>query len=475
MQNRATELRNLTRRRLLQLSAASGLGISLPTLLRARSLSSAETTGKQRIKSCILVFYYGGPSQLDTYDMKPNAPVEVRGQFASQASSLPGLRISEHLPAMSKVMHKVTLVRTMHHQMRLHDAACVQVLTGRPPARGDGEFFAPPDQAVLYPSLGAALTYAWRERNLPVTNAALPYVINNVLPVPCQTGGFLGSRYNPFLITGDPATMTYQGDTLKLLEGLSDDRLRTRMDLVQQFEQFTGQFDKSAGDSLRAQYQKAVDLLSTQAVAKALDISAEPVAVRQRYGYNPKDPYQHGGTNGAELAGGRNLRGQNLLLARRLVEAGIPFVNVFDYRQQGQNWDSHSGVFEQSSKYLLPAADQALAALIEDLDERGLLDSTLVVALGEFGRTPQINKNAGRDHWPDCYCAILAGGGIKPGFVYGESDKFAAYPAKDPVSPADLAATIFSLFGLDPAMEMRDGLGRPFALSAGRTVHEMLA
>ena len=195
--------------------------------------------------------------------------------------------------------------------------------------------------------------------------------------------------------------------------------------------------------------------------------------MRQRISRHDDDPHSAVGT---ELAIGRNLRGSNLLLARRLVEAGVPFVNVYDYKQQGKNWDSHAKNFEYLKNHLLPPADQGFAALIEDLDERGLLDTTLVVAVvGEFGRTPKINEGAGRDHWPDCYTAVLAGGGIKGGFVYGSSDRIGAYPETDPVTPADLAATIFTLFGIDPASEIHDPTGRPFRVAEGRPLFELLS
>ena len=219
-------------------------------------------------------------------------------------------------------------------------------------------------------------------------------------------------------------------------------------------------------------------MLDAQEVAQALDITREPASVRERYGFGP-DPLARGegggGGNGAELAYARQMRGQNLLLARRLVEAGVPFVNVYDCKQQGQNWDAHFGCFNQHRTHLLPLADQSLSALIEDLDSRGLLDSTLVVAMGEFGRTPRINRDAGRDHWPDCYSVFLAGGGVRGGAVYGASDSIGAFPALNPTTPGDLAATIFWRFGLDPEQEIRDMTGRPHRLAEGRPIREIFS
>jgi len=211
-------------------------------------------------------------------------------------------------------------------------------------------------------------------------------------------------------------------------------------------------------------------------VRRALDVSREDPRTRDRYGYfHASVPVGEGGGggNGAEMGYARHMRGQNLLLARRLVEAGVPFVNVYDFKQQGQNWDAHFKVFHQHKAHLLPAADQGLSALVEDLDQRGLLETTLVVALGEFGRTPRINKDGGRDHWPDCYSAVFAGGGVKGGFVWGSSDRLGAYPASDPVTPADLAATIYWRFGIDPATEIHDAGGRPYKLSEGRPLRKL--
>lgn len=465
----------VTRRRLLEICGAGCLGLSLPRLLQAR----AEAAGKSlpRIKACIVLFYYGGPSQLETYDMKPQAPAEVRGEFQPIDSSVPGLQVCEHLPRMARVMHKVAVVRSMHHQMRLHDAACVETLTGRSPARGDGENFSIPNESDLFPSLGAAFAHVQRQPALPVTNAALPFVINNVIPVPCQTGGFLGPGCNPFQIYGDPDTLAYRAETLAMPEGLTLDRVATRSVLLREFDQVTHLDSTSnVGAPFRAHYQKAFDLLESAEVRRALDIDQEDDATRDRYGRGPRgQSFLDGptGANGAELGIARNMRGQNLLLARRLVEAGVPFVNVFDFKQQGKNWDAHTRNFSQHKEQLLPPADQALSALIEDLDQRGLLETTLVVALGEFGRTPRINKDAGRDHWPDCYSAILAGGGVQGGAVYGASDKQAAYPELDPVSPGDLAATLFWRFGIDPATEIRNAQGRPFRLADGKPIERL--
>jgi len=356
----------------------------------------------------------------------------------------------------------------MHHTNRLHDSASIETHTGRQAAQGDREEFAPIPQ--FYPCHGSTLSYLRPELRLDVSHAALPFVFHNVVDVPCQGGGFLGSACDPFRVTVDPVSQKYTVAELALSEGLSERRISNRRTLLDAFDQR----DPAAQplSQLRKFYDKAYQLIGSEAVRRALDLSEESPSTRERYGVEANQPPPSGG-NGSENGYGRNMRGQNLLVARRLVEAGVPFVNVFDFRQQGQNWESHNDNFGQHKKYLLPPMDKALAALIEDLDERGLLESTLVVATGEFGRTPQINGTAGRDHWPDCYSLLLAGGGVQGGSVYGASDRMWAYPARDPVTCGDLAATIFWRFGLNPATLVRDSLNRPHKIADGEPLQSL--
>lgn len=469
--------RALSRRQWLSLGGAALGSLSLGGLLAAR-LKAGEATGQVSglaagpIKACILVFYYGGPSHIDTYDLKPQADAEIRGEFKPISTSVPGLTVCEHLPRMAKVMHHVAQIRSMHHANRLHDAASIESLTGRPLAGGDRELFAPLPQ--FFPSYGGAVSYMQRERKLAVPFASLPFGFHNVVHTPCQGGGFLGSAHNPFLINVDYKTGTYGADSLKLPESVNLSRLGERQSLVSTLGGDPADPRFAGSDQLRKFYDRALELLASQKVSEALDLSRESEKTRQRYGIHGEVPPESGGT-GAQNAPGRHWRGQHLLVARRLVEAGVPFVNVYDFRQQGQNWDAHTQNFRQHREFLLPPAEQALSALIEDLQERGLLETTLVVALGEFGRTPKINKEAGRDHWPDCYTVLLAGGGVCGGAVYGASDKFGAYPALDPATPADLAATIFWRFGISPATEIHDPTGRPHKLAEGNPVQSVFA
>ncbi len=465
-------LDTLTRRRLVQLGAGGYLGLNLGGVWRAEAASGSSAVlsgGLKPLKACILVFYYGGPSHLDTYDLKPEAPSEVRGDFQPIETSVPGLYVCEHLPKMARQMHHVAQIRSVTHQARLHDSASIHALTGRPLEGPDRELFAP--QPQTYPSYGSAVSYLRRQQRLDVPFASLPFPFRNVHEVPCQGGGLLGTRFDPLCIEVDPSKQQYQIDVLRRPDGLNAVRQQDRRVLLETLDR-----PLAAGESLREFYDRAYRLLDSERIHQALDISQEPTAIRDRYGFGvgPVSVGEGGGGgNGAEMGFARQMRGQNVLLARRLVEAGVPFVNVYDFKQQGQNWDAHFKCMNQHKTHLLPQADQSLAALIEDLDARGLLDTTLIVAMGEFGRTPKINNDAGRDHWPDCYTVLFAGGGARGGYVHGSSDRIGAYPATDPVTPGDLAATIYWRFGFNPSSEVHDALGRPHRLSEGEPIRSL--
>jgi hypothetical protein len=407
-----------------------------------------------QIKSCILLFYYGGPSHLDTWDLKPNAPREVRGEFTTIATTVPGVRVSEHLPRCARVMDKLVVVRSFHHPMRNHNAAAVETLCGRTPLKGDLELLA--DDANSFPCYGASLSHLLPRQPEVPAHVALPHVMYNVVVLPGQTAGFLGAASNPFQITRDPNADDFRVGELELPADLPFSRLEDRRYLLSFVEAQTVRAERLARKKAMTVYQeKAFQLLHSEKVRRAFDLSRENVVLRERYG--------------------RNTLGQSLLLARRLVEAGVRFVNVNDKVHNGQlaNWDSHENNFSRLKNDLLPPADQAFSALIEDLAARGLLESTLVVALAEFGRTPRINRASGRDHWPDCFSIVLAGGGVRGGSIYGASDKIGAYPALDPVTPGDLAATLFWRFGLDPTREIRDLIDRPYRLADGEPIHKL--
>ena len=439
----------LNRRRLLQTGAVALPWLNFSQLFASPATPQAASRAPSpaaRIKSCILLFYYGGPSHLDTWDLKPDAPAETRGEFKPIATSVPGLHVGEHLPRCARIADKLAIIRSMHHSMRNHNSAAVEALCGRTPLRGDLELLA--DDANSFPCYGSALSkLAPGGRDMP-THVALPHLMYNVVVLPGQNAGFLGPAFHPFQVTRDPNDPGFRVDELELPDDISAGRLHARQSLLMSVD---GQRRRASESSEMSVYrEKAFSLLRSAEVREAFAIDREPTAVRERYG--------------------RNKLGQSLLLARRLVEAGVRFVNVNDKVRNSQltNWDSHQNNAARLKDDLLPPADQGFSALVEDLAQRGLLDSTLVVALGEFGRTPLINKFGGRDHWPDCFSVVLAGGGITPGMTYGTSDKIGAYPASDPTTPGDLAATIFWRFGLDPGYELHDMLGRPQKLATGQ-------
>ena len=381
--------------------------------------------------------------------MKPSAPSEVRGEFSPISTTVPGMQVCEHLPRMARTAQKWAIIRSMHHGMTNHNAAAVEAMCGRTPPRGDLELLD--DDPLTFPNYGTVLSYLMPESPIGLPHVALPHVMYNVVQLPGQTAGFLGAAHERFQITSDPNAPQFDVSTLKLPSEISSDRLKSRNGLLSMIDrQPASPPESKRRRTIEEYYGKAFALLKSDAVRHSLDIAKEAAPLRDRYG--------------------RNTLGQSLVLARRLVESGVRFVNVHDGVHNGQdaNWDSHQSVFPRHRDHLIPPADQGLSALLEDLDTRGLLETTLVVAMGEFGRTPRINHNAGRDHWPRCYSVVLAGGGIRGGTVLGSSDNIGAYPATDPVSPGDLAATIYSLFGVDPAHEIRDITGRPWRLAEGR-------
>lgn len=450
----------MDRRCLLRIGGLGCLGLKLTGLLQAqervsnRSVQAAVTVGRRSIESCILIFYYGGPSHLDTWDTKPLAPREIRGEFQPIATRVPGFHVGEHLPRCARITDKLAVIRSLHHPMRNHNSAAVEALCGRTPLRGDLELLNDDPNSV--PCYGAALSHLAPSRTAVPTHVALPHVMYNVVTLPGQNAGFLGAAHNPFQVTRDPNHPDFRVDTLEMPADLTLARLDERHTLLGRMETQSRRADRRARSGAMSVYQqRAFDLLRSAQVRRAFAIENETATVRERYG--------------------RHTLGQSLLLARRLVESGVRFVNVNDKIRNGQlaNWDSHENNFGRLKDDLLPPADQAFSALIEDLHTRGLLDTTLVIALAEFGRTPRVNTNAGRDHWPDCFSAVLAGGGVRGGAIHGASDRHGAYPAADPVSPGDLAATLFWRFGLDPTTELRDLTSRPYRLAEGEQIRRL--
>ena len=402
------------------------------------------------------------------FDMKPAAPDNIRGEFKQISTTVPGTFISELLPSHANIMHKISVVRSMHHTNRLHDSASTESLTGRQSPQGDREEFKPIRQ--FYPAYGAALSMLRSDLEQELPFVALPWVFRNVIPVPCQWGGFLGKTYDPFQITGDISKATFRADAFNRPADLPILRLQSRQQLLSQINSDSSLEAATSNRGFGTHLKKALELMQSTRLSKALKIEEESDATRAAYGlYDEKLP------QGVRNVSGHQLRGQNLLMARRLVEAGVQFINVYDFRVQGQNWDSHANNFAEHRDRLVPPMDKAFAALINDLEDRGLLDSTLVIGMGEFGRTPKINANAGRDHWPDCYSITLAGGGVKGGYVHGASDNIGAYPVEKAVTPGDLAATIYWRFGINPNSDIRDHTGRPHRLAEGHPIYELFS
>ena len=447
----------LSRRTLIKVGGMGLLGFALPKLLRAEALQKGQGP-RARAKSVIFLFQWGGPSHIDMFDMKPNAPEAFRGPHKAISSNVPGLQVSEHLPKTAKIMDKVTLIRSMHHTMKNHNSAGYYALTGYAPPTDDQRLR---DSLELYPAYGSVVDkLAPVSGELP-TFVSYPHVIADGSITPGQQASFLGKVHDSLFIAEDPNSPNFNLPELSLPNGLSIERLHERRELQKLIDAQSRMLDYSAAArGLDAYYEKALAMLTSPRLRKAFNLSEEPPKVRDAYG--------------------RTTYGQGCLLARRLVEAGVKFVTVYfsdtigGQSTESGGWDTHgfnnTRMFPIVEKYHLPITEQTLPTLLHDLEDRGLLDDTLVVWMGEFGRTPKINDNASRDHWPQCYTTLLAGGGTKRGFVYGTSDKTASYPAENPVRPDDLAATIYFLLGIDPSTEVHGIGNRPLAITNGRPV-----
>jgi hypothetical protein len=404
-----------------------------------------------KARSVILLFLSGGPSQLDTWDPKPQAPLEIRGTFRPIPTNVQGILVSEHLPRTARHADKFAIVRSVTHTTPDHPAGTYWMMVGSPIGRSG------PQAAVASredrPHPGSALAML-----LPAPPAVPPFVMipEPVSPVgperPGQHAGFLGEAYDPYRVNSDPNLPDYSPGEVRPARDLPPPRLAGRRGLLDRLARQAHRLEHTAlAGPPDPMYVRAFDLVSSPAAQRAFDISQESAETRDRYG--------------------RHVFGQSVLLARRLVEAGVRLVHVNWVRHNngkgGQGFDSHRDHLNWCKTELLPPTDAALSALLEDLSDRGLLDETLVIVMGEFGRTPRFNSQGGRDHWPSCFSVVLAGGGIRGGQVYGTSDRIAAYPTADPVSPQDLAATLYHSLGVDPHTTIHDHQGRPYPLADG--------
>jgi uncharacterized protein (DUF1501 family) len=450
------------RREFLRAGSLTLFGLGLPGLLEARA-AAPRPAGSA--KACIVLFMWGGPAHQDTWDPKPDAPDAYRGEFATIPTAVPGLRVCEHLPQLARRADRLCVIRSMTHTDVNHTTATHHLLTGRPAPAGP--------LTDDWPNYGAVLAKLGRGKGpLPPYVSMMPVVPDGaprfVEQSHGQGAGLLGPAYNPMRIDADASSPDYRVGEFALRADLDPDRLRGREGLLRSLGTQVRKLEADAEvGAMGGHYDRAFALLGAPAVTRAFDLSREPLRVRERYGMN-----RHG---------------QSVLQARRLVEAGVPLVTVFWPNDGITNvsvyWDTHNRNFLDLKTRLCPVADRAFSALLDDLAARGMLDETLVVWTGEMGRTPRVGQSVvggagagkdGRDHWGKVFTSVLAGGGVTGGAVYGSSDRYAAEPASNPTTPADLAATIYHLLGVDPRSEIRDRLGRPLTLCDGRVLDTLL-
>jgi hypothetical protein len=439
----------ITRRELIQVGYSGLLGLGLPSILAG----AAKATGAAapRAKSVVLIFQTGAPSHIDTFDLKPEAPVEIRGEFAGTDTNVPGVRFTEHLPLLAQRADKLAIVRSMTHGVPSHEHGTHMMLTGidrMPP--GASHMASRND----WPCYASGLDFV-RPRTDGVPNGVmLPTWLNNGYGFSGQTAGVLGPKYDPWHIKHDPNDPGFRVEEMTLPVGLNVEGVGRRRALLSEIDHQVAAIDSTGSNGGFSGIQdKAVTLLTSGRVKRAFEIDREDPKTRDRYGHH--------------------MFGQSLLLARRLVQAGVPMIQA-NMGHMNQ-WDTHTNNCANLKNILLPPLDRGVAAFLDDLEVFGLLDQTLVVMVGEFGRTPKIgqssvndpNQSTGRDHWAGVFSAVFAGGGVRGGQVIGKSDKTGAYPASRGYYPSDLGATIYRALGVDPSTEVIDRLGRPLRLNRG--------
>jgi hypothetical protein len=426
-------------------------GLSLAGTLAPRVARSVTAEESPRLKKrCIFLMLQGGPSHLDLWDPKPNAGREVRGPFQTTSTRLPGVAFGELIPGQASIADQLTIIRSMTHQFTNHIAGTYITLTGSTNQQ-DRDREAHPDD---FPGPGAILNHLRPSQNSIPSSISLPNWLSIPGPsnrMPGQYGGFLGPVCNPFLVEGDPNQNDFNPLSLQLTSDMNLPRLNDRRSLLQQLDHAARWLAPDKVEESSRLNHSAYELVTDGRIRDALSLSEVSDSDRERYG--------------------RNKLGQSLLLAKRLSQAGVPWVG---YNEFNQKWDTHGGLkgrYEQ----IVPPLDQAFTALIRDLKQEGLLDETIVVLAGEFGRTPKVNDGAGRDHWPNAYSIVMAGGGLQSGLVFGTTDNQGAEVLSDAVSPADVLATVWHLMGLDPQTTMYDRLERPHLVSSGRIRKELLS
>jgi hypothetical protein len=455
-----------SRREFLRISGLGTVGLALPESSRAggkkvqdQPIGLKRSFGKA--KSCILLFMFGGPSQHETFDPKPLAPEGIRGEFKPTATSVPGITISEHFPRLAQRVHRYAIVRSVSHNDNFHGSSCHYVLTGTPyPRRGANLLGGRPDD---HPNVGSAIARLRRSDSVVPPFVWLLSALHAVAySIPGQGAGFLGQKHDPIVIANDPNAADFRVPALSLPVDVPLERLAQRQGLLDTLNRQTDQLLRGpAGLTRESSFENALRLIRSPRASRAFDLASEPTRVRDRYG--------------------RTSFGQGALLARRLVEHGVRVATVrwyldeTDIQVDEPAWDTHIDGFKRLKTRLMPPVDVTFSALLDDLADRGILDETLVVWFGEFGRTPKVNRFAGREHWAQCGSIVMAGGGIAGGQVYGASDRHGAYPIDKPVTPADIVATIFHCLGIRPHTELPDHSGRPVPICSGKPILGLLA
>ena len=453
------------RREFLRAGSLGLFGLGLNDLLAGRAVA-ASPEQITRAKACIVLFMWGGPAQQDTWDMKPDAPAEYRGEFQPISTSVPGLQICEHLPLLAQRADQLAVIRSMTHDSVDHTHATHYLLTGRDVARRGQPLHED------WPGYGAVMSQLNRGQGpLPPFVSMMPEVVNGSPRFVEQShgsgAGWLGPQYAPLRIDDDGSKQNYLAE-FALKANLPDGRIGDRRSLLSNLDQQLQFLTRSReGVGYTAQTERAFQILADPEVRRAFDLSSEPVELREQYGMNP--------------------HGQSVLQARRLVEAGVPLITVFwpndGITSVSVYWDTHNRNFIDLKERLCPVTDKAFSALLDDLQDRGMLDETLIVWTGEMGRTPRVGQSVvggagagrdGRDHWGGVFTSVLAGGGVRGGTVYGASDRLAAFPESQPTAPADLAATIYTLLGIPPDLELRDRLNRPMSLCDGHPIPDVI-
>lgn len=450
------------RREFLRVGGLGAFGLGMAPLLAARrAAASTDRPLFGRAKACIVLWMTGGPPQHETWDPKPDAVPEIKGPFGSISTSVPGIRVGELMPRTAQMMDRLCVLRGVHTDNPSHPGSSYEMMTGVMHSRGKGRDDIT-DSRSDFPTYSSIIKRFKPARGGLPSAVVLPEPIFNVPFYPGQHGGFLGSTWDPWRITCDPTVEDFKVPEFTLQTDVTSSRLATRRELVQRVEQSFGSRESA---NMLVQYadqaQQALDLLAGNRAREAFDLTREPPEVRDLYG--------------------RHKFGQGCLLARRLVEAGVPLVQVNWHRQQDDDtpmWDAHWKLEYNLKEKLMPPMDRGFSVFLDDLEARGLLAETLVVWMGEFGRTPKLefippHPAAGRNHWGNVFSIALAGAGVRGGEVHGASDADGAFPHDFPVEPADLTATLFHVLGIDPTQEIRDPLGRPHPLSRGRVLERL--